>query len=147
MDLHPLVRLSEQSKIARVKEFKMPDLEVRRLGRTEMKPKALGLGCGYLGNPKRPDEEAVTTIRVAIGRGINFIDTSPEYGVSEYRVGLALAGGWRENVYLQTKVRSHPRFLRVFLKRGNNLELGEQLQAASDRVCGFSINSRSTLRH
>ena len=130
----------------------MPDLEVRRLGRTEMKPKALGLGCGYLGNPKRPDEEAVTTIRVVIGRGINFIDTSPEYGVSEYRVGLALAGGWREKVYLQTKVGSHqsrisPTISPRFFKRGNNLELGEQLQAASDRVCGFSINSRSTLRH
>ena len=56
----------------------MPDLEIRRLGRTEMKPKALGLGCGYLGDPKRPDEEAVTTIRVAIKHGVNFIDTSPE---------------------------------------------------------------------
>ena len=27
----------------------MVDLEVRRLGRTEMEPKALGLGGGYLG--------------------------------------------------------------------------------------------------
>ena len=26
----------------------MPDLDVRRLGRTEMRPKALGLGGGYL---------------------------------------------------------------------------------------------------
>ena len=95
----------------------MPDLEIRRLGRTEMKPKALGLGCGYLGDPMRPDEEAVTTIRVAIKHGINFIDTSPEYGVSEYRVGLALAEGWREKVYIQTKVGSHPRFLRDFSKK------------------------------
>ena len=95
-----MVKLGEQSKIARIKEFKMPDLEIRRLGRTEMKPKALGLGCGYLGDPMRPDEEAVTTIRVAIKHGINFIDTSPEYGVSEYRVGLALAEGWREKVYI-----------------------------------------------
>ena len=94
----------------------MPDLEVRRLGRTEMKPKALGLGCGHLGNPQRPDEEAVTTIREAIERGIDFVDTSPYYGLSEYRVGLALVGGWREKVYLQTKVGSHPRFLRDFSK-------------------------------
>jgi len=112
-----VVKLGEQSKIARIKEFKMPDLEIRRLGRTEMKPKALGLGCGYLGDPMRPDEEAVTTIRVAIKHGINFIDTSPEYGVSEYRVGLALAEGWREKVYIQTKVGSHPRFLRDFSKK------------------------------
>lgn len=81
-----------------------------------MKPKALGLGCGHLGYPERPDEEAVATVREAIERGINFVDTSPYYGVSEYRVGLALAGGWRGKVYLQTKVGSHPRFLRDFSK-------------------------------
>ena len=92
----------------------MADLEVRRLGRTEMRPKALGLGGGYLGDPKRTDDEAVETIHEAIERGINFVDTSPEYGVSESRVGLALAGGWREKVYLQTKVGSHPKFLRDF---------------------------------
>ena len=46
----------------------MADLEVRRLGRTEMKPKALGLGCGYLGEPQRTsDEEATATIRAARG--------------------------------------------------------------------------------
>ena len=40
----------------------MVDLEIRRLGRTEMKPKALGLGAGYLGDPDRPDDGAVETI-------------------------------------------------------------------------------------
>ena len=44
----------------------MPDLEYRRLGRTEMKPKALGLGGGYLGDPAGSDEEAIRTIRGAI---------------------------------------------------------------------------------
>ena len=95
----------------------MPDLEVRRLGRTEMKPKSLGLGCGYLGDPKRPNQEAITTIRYAIEKGINFIDTSPEYGMSEYRVGLGLSNGLREKVYLQTKVGSHPKYLRDFSKK------------------------------
>ena len=37
----------------------MPDLEVRRLGRTEMKPKALGLGCGHLGDAKQPDQDGI----------------------------------------------------------------------------------------
>ena len=55
----------------------MVDLEIRRLGRTEMRPKALGLGGGYLGDPDRPDSEAVETIHEAIERGINFVDTSP----------------------------------------------------------------------
>ena len=68
----------------------MPNLETRRLGRTEMRPKALGVGGGYLGEQNRPDGEAISTVHTAIDRGINFVDTSPEYGVSEYRVGLAL---------------------------------------------------------
>ena len=51
----------------------MTDLEIRRLERTEMKPRALGLGCGYLGNPEKPDQEAVATIREAIERKINFL--------------------------------------------------------------------------
>ena len=101
----------------------MPDLEVRRLGRTEMKPKALGLGGGHLGYPEQSDENAVATIREAIERGIDFVDTSPYYGVSENRVGLALAGGWRERVYLQTKVGSHPRFLRDYSKEATTWSL------------------------
>ena len=101
----------------------MADLEVRRLGRTEMRPKALGLGSGYLGDPKSPDDQAVETIHEAIERGINFVDTSPEYGVSESRVGLALTGSWREKVYLQTKVGSHPRFLRDFSKEATTWSL------------------------
>ena len=95
----------------------MPELEYRRLGRTEMKPKSLGLGCGYLGNPKRPDQEAITTIKYAVEKGINFIDTSPEYGLSEQRVGSGLSNGLREKVYLQTKVGSHPKYLRDFSKK------------------------------
>ena len=101
----------------------MVDLEIRRLGRTEMRPKALGLGGGYLGDPDRPDSEAVETIHEAIERGINFVDTSPYYGVSESRVGVALTGGWREKVYLQTKVGSHPRFLRDFSKEATTWSL------------------------
>ena len=104
----------------------MADLDVRRLGRTEMKPKALGLGCGYVGLPERTsEEEATATIRAAIERGIDFIDTAPQYGdgASERRVGLALAGGWREKVYLQTKVGSHPRFFHDFSKEATSWSL------------------------
>jgi aryl-alcohol dehydrogenase-like predicted oxidoreductase len=100
----------------------MADLEVRRLGKTEIKTKALGLGCAHLGNPARTtDEEAVATVREAIERGIDFIDTAAGYGGanSERRVGLALADGWREKVYLQTKVGSHPKYPnRDFSKEG-----------------------------
>ncbi len=36
------------------------------------------------------------------------MDTSPLYGESERRIGLALAGGYRDRVYLQTKTGTHP---------------------------------------
>ena len=101
----------------------MPDLEVRRLGRSEMKPKALGLGGGHLGWPEHSDENAIATVRSAIERGINFVDTSPDYGFSEQRIGMALADGWRDKVYLQTKVGSHPKYLRDWSKEATSWSL------------------------
>lgn len=101
----------------------MPGLETRRLGRTGMKTRALGLGGGHLGDPASTDDEVIATVRGAIERGINFVDTSPYYGVSEHRFGLALADGWRDKVYLQTKVGSHPRFLRDFSEEATTWSL------------------------
>ena len=80
----------------------------RRLGRTELRVTALSLGCASIGNVHHTDREAIETVRGAIELGINFLDTSPAYYESERRVGLALAGGWRERVYLETKVGTHP---------------------------------------
>jgi len=89
----------------------MPELETCRLGRTEMKPKAIGLGCAFLGSPQRvSDDESIVTVRNAIDRGLNFVDTSASYGggESERRVGFALQNGYRDKVYLQTKAGTHP---------------------------------------
>ncbi|MEM7031327.1 MAG: aldo/keto reductase [Chloroflexota bacterium] len=101
----------------------MTELELRRLGRTEMKPKALGLGGGHLAGPEQSDDVAIALIRGAIERGINFVDTSPNYGLSEQRIGLALTGGWRDKVYLQTKVGSHPNYLRDWSKKATTWSL------------------------
>jgi aryl-alcohol dehydrogenase-like predicted oxidoreductase len=86
----------------------MAELERRRLGRTEMRPLALSLGCAFCGADKYSDSEAVEGIRRAIELGIDFVDTSPLYGESERRVGLALEGGLRDKVYLETKTGTHP---------------------------------------
>ena len=86
----------------------MAELAIRRLGRTGMNPKALGLGCAWFGTADNTDRNAVEGVRRAIELGINYVDTSPHYGESERRVGLALEGGWREKVYLQTKTGTHP---------------------------------------
>jgi aryl-alcohol dehydrogenase-like predicted oxidoreductase len=101
----------------------MPDLEIRRLGRTEMKPKALGLGGGHLAGPEQADEDAIAMVRGAIERGVNFVDTSPDYGFSEQRIGMAMADGWRDKVYLQTKVGSHPQYLRDWSKKATTWSL------------------------
>ena len=86
----------------------MAELETRRLGRTEMEVKALGLGCAQFGWPHHTDRDAIKGVRRAIELGISFLDTSPLYGESERRVGVALEGGWRERIYLQTKTGTHP---------------------------------------
>jgi len=84
----------------------MAELETRRLGRTEMRPKALGMGCASLS--RHTDQESIEAVRCAIELGINYIDTSPAYGDSERKLGLALEGGWRDKIYLETKAGSHP---------------------------------------
>jgi aryl-alcohol dehydrogenase-like predicted oxidoreductase len=90
----------------------MPPLQTRRLGKSEINATVLGLGGGHLAGNEQTEQESIALIRGAIERGINFVDTSPNYGLSEERYGRALADGWRDKVYLQTKVGSHPRFMR-----------------------------------
>ncbi|PIW15149.1 MAG: hypothetical protein COW34_06875 [Armatimonadetes bacterium CG17_big_fil_post_rev_8_21_14_2_50_66_6] len=88
--------------------YLMIQLELRRLGRTEMRATAIGIGCASLGMPDRTDEAGIRAVRRALELGTNYLDTSPAYGESERRVGLALRGGWREKIYLQTKTGTHP---------------------------------------
>jgi aryl-alcohol dehydrogenase-like predicted oxidoreductase len=86
----------------------MPELERRSLGKTGMQPKALGIGCAWFGSEKSSDADTEAGLHRAIELGLDFIDTSAGYGDSERRVGLALAGGYREKVFLQTKAGTHP---------------------------------------
>ena len=78
----------------------MTKLATRRMGRTEMTPRALGLGGAWWA--AGPADETIAGIHRAIELGINYIDTYP--GEAEERWGEALAGGRREKVYLQGKV-------------------------------------------
>ena len=78
----------------------MAALETRRLGRTEMRPKSLGLGAAWLAQGS--EGEAIEAIHRAIELGIDYLDTYPRPG--EERWGKALAGGLREKIYLQAKV-------------------------------------------
>jgi predicted aldo/keto reductase-like oxidoreductase len=79
----------------------------RELGRTGEKVSCLGLGGSHIGKVK-DESESFRIMRTAIDRGLNFMDNSWDYndgdGVSETRMGKALRDGYRDKVFLMTKV-------------------------------------------
>ncbi len=81
-------------------------LEHRVLGRLGRAVTALGLGGaglhGISGCPNT-DAKAVATVHAALEAGVNYIDTSAGYGESERRLGLALRGHPRDQVFIATK--------------------------------------------
>ncbi|WGL50785.1 aldo/keto reductase [Nocardioides sp. BP30] len=76
--------------------------------RKKLASNRLGFGGAPLGNMFRavPDDEAHRTVQVAWEAGVRFFDTAPIYGagLSERRLGDALAGRPREDYVLATKV-------------------------------------------
>jgi D-threo-aldose 1-dehydrogenase len=88
----------------------------------------LSLGCAQLGNLYRAisDEQARTTVDAAWELGIRYFDTAPHYGLglSERRLGAALAGRPRREYVVSTKV-------------GRRLEPLERARAVDDE--GFDV--------
>jgi aryl-alcohol dehydrogenase-like predicted oxidoreductase len=85
-------------------------LERRTLGRSGLEVSVLGLGGAGLGGQHYgsvSEAQAIETVQRALESGINYIDTSPAYGESERRIGLAL-DGVRERVVLSSKTGTHP---------------------------------------
>jgi diketogulonate reductase-like aldo/keto reductase len=77
----------------------------RTLGRTDEKVSLVGLGGYHLG--KQADEqEGIRIIRTAIDQGITFMDNCWDYndGATEIRMGKALRDGYRQKVFLMTKI-------------------------------------------
>jgi D-threo-aldose 1-dehydrogenase len=69
---------------------------------------SLGHGCAQLGNlhVEISDEQATSIVDAAWAAGIRFFDTAPHYGLglSERRLGVALAGRPRDEYTLSSKV-------------------------------------------
>ena len=81
-------------------------LPTRTLGRTGLEVTTLGYGAMSLDDRfgrTVPAEEATTVLNAVLDAGINFIDTSPDYGPSEEFIGQAIAHRRSEYV-LATKV-------------------------------------------
>ena len=88
-------------------------MEYRKFGNTGLEVSALGFGCMRLpilaGDSARIDEPLATEmLRKAIDQGLNYVDTAWSYHMeqSEPFVGRVLGDGYREKVYLATKMPS-----------------------------------------
>lgn len=90
----------------------------RPLGRTGVEVSCLGIGGYHLGKVSSR-RAAVDLVHRAIDAGITFLDNAWEYhdGESEERMGRALVGGWRDRVFLMTKVCTHGRGARVAMRQ------------------------------
>ena len=78
----------------------------RTLGRTGERVSAIGLGGWHLALERVDEPLSLRIIRTAIDRGINFLDNCWDYndGASETRMGKALRNGYRQKVFLMTKI-------------------------------------------
>ena len=79
-------------------------IPTRTLGRTGQQVSMIGLGGYHLGRPS--EAEATQIIHTAIDNGITFMDNCWDYndGNSEVRLGKALKDGYRQKVFLMTKI-------------------------------------------
>ena len=88
-----------------IKRPESPDMIYRELGTTGERVSAIGMGGYHLG--KQADaNESINLIHAGVDRGITFLDNCWDYneGISEVRMGQALRNGYREKVFLMTKM-------------------------------------------
>lgn len=91
-------------------EIRKGDMLYRALGRTGESVSAFGLGGHHIGQVKE-EQDSVKLIRSAIDRGITFMDNCWDYhdGKSEVWMGKALRDGYRQKVFLMTKIDGRTR--------------------------------------
>ena len=78
----------------------------RKLGRSDVSVSILGIGGFHLGLSHVTEADALRVVRSALDEGIDFLDNCWDYndGVSEERMGKALADGYRKKAFLMTKL-------------------------------------------
>lgn len=105
-----------------------------RFGSLEKPVSRFGMGCMRLPQTKAPDggdiideAEAIRMIRYAADNGVNYFDTAYAYNGSEEVLGKALKDGYRERVYIATKVplwaiHSHEDYKKLFEEQAARLQ-------------------------
>ncbi|TWU25023.1 General stress protein 69 [Novipirellula galeiformis] len=84
------------------------NLPTRKLGRTGIEVTQLGYGSMGIRGPKTwgvrdvSEQDAESILHQVLDSGINFIDTAPDYGLSEERIGRYL-GARRSEYFLASK--------------------------------------------
>jgi len=83
-------------------------VEYRTLGKTGERVSAIGIGGAHAARPADP-ADTTRIIRTAIDSGITFMDNCWDYsgGDAEVRMGQALRDGYRQRVFLMTKIDAH----------------------------------------
>jgi predicted aldo/keto reductase-like oxidoreductase len=78
----------------------------RSLGSTGETVSAIGIGGWHIGLAGVDEQLSIRIIRTAVDRGITFMDNCWDYndGTSEIRMGKALRHGYRDRVFLMTKI-------------------------------------------
>ena len=88
-------------------------MKMKQLGRTRLMVTQLGYGSMGLRGPKTwgvrvvEDREADHFLNLVLDSGINFIDTAPDYGITEERIGRFI-GSRRDEFFLATKCGCAP---------------------------------------
>lgn len=85
---------------------KQTEMKYREFGSTGIKVSAIGVGGWHLGLKHVNERLSIKIVRTAIDRGMTFMDNCWDYneGASETRMGKALSDGYREKVFLMTKI-------------------------------------------
>jgi uncharacterized protein len=91
---------------AKVTRPQSPDMIYRPLGTTGETVSAIGLGGYHIGKESLDATASIALMRRAIDHGITFMDNCWDYndGTSEIRMGQAMRDGYRDKVFLMTKM-------------------------------------------
>ena len=129
-----------RNRVDRLRDLPVTPIPARPTTRSTLRFSEVSLGCAQLGNLYRAvtDEEAAATVHRAWELGVRYFDTAPHYGLglSERRLGAALACRSREDYVVSTKVGRALEPLEQ--PYGRDAEEGFDVPATHRRVWDFS---------